>query len=276
MLVFRCECEHVIGVESAASAGQPGECPACGRIIRVPDAPVNAKGRLKLATAPTRATPSGAFRQIKDTKMDGPELSAPKPGSSNGAMKSAPSPVPPTPPPTFDASKLSEEPEILAPLTAEEENNIAGAETMITEPEEQTEIPAMPEKKIEAQRKPPSKAPRVTPETQVKQGTVTAVGVASSSSKRRRMEADAASAAPAAKKNPLLLVAVVAVIVLVIVGVLYFMGVFEKTPAANNNSATAAKKAESDKKADADKKNEAAKAPEPAPNPDEKKKEDQK
>lgn len=64
MLVFRCECEHVLGVESESSNGGVGECPSCGRIIRVPQVLVNAKGRLRLMGNPSRATPSGAFRQI--------------------------------------------------------------------------------------------------------------------------------------------------------------------------------------------------------------------
>lgn len=271
MLVFRCECDHVLGIESESARGQPGECPACGRIIRVPDTPINAKGRLKLASAPSRATPSGAFRQIKDTKMDDFET-RPKAGSSNGAIKAAPSPVPPTPPPTFDASKLSEEPETLAPLT-EDEATDASAETMITEPEEQTEIPAVPERKTEVPRKPPSKAPRVSPETQVNKGAVTSIGAASSSSKRRRMDAEATAAAPAAKKSPVVLITIIAALLLAIAAVLYASGFFNKPPATDNNSTPPKTQTDNEKKADANKKPDDTAKP---PAPDEKKKEDNK
>src|SRR5262245_34946738 len=65
MLVFRCECEQVLGVEDESSKGGLGECPTCGRIIRVPLGLVNAAGRLRLSGTPSRATPSSALRAIE-------------------------------------------------------------------------------------------------------------------------------------------------------------------------------------------------------------------
>lgn len=94
MLVFRCECEQVLGVDNDSNKGGMGECPTCGRIIRVPASLVNASGRLRLAGAPARAmSASGAFRQIRETPKNGsaiPNVAARTNGASASSAKSAP------------------------------------------------------------------------------------------------------------------------------------------------------------------------------------------
>ena len=146
MLVFRCECDDVLGVENESSSGAAGECPSCGRIIRVPNVLVNANGKLRMAGAPSRANTSGTLSPILDSRIDVPSPTPAKssplapitpakidPGSSTGngngngasaALAGAakiltPSPAPPSP---ADSIPLSQgnEPEILLPLSEHE------------------------------------------------------------------------------------------------------------------------------------------------------------
>src|SRR4051812_20573908 len=46
MVVFRCECEQVLGVDEQ-HLEKVGECPSCGRIVRIPKAAANYGGRLR-------------------------------------------------------------------------------------------------------------------------------------------------------------------------------------------------------------------------------------
>src|SRR5438045_6985486 len=103
MLVFRCECEQVLGVESEASKGGLGECPSCGRIIRVPMGLVNAAARLRVTAPPQRA--SGAYRLIKDVKPEtkngiGSGLSKAVAPEPSAPVQSTPPPPPPPPLPS--------------------------------------------------------------------------------------------------------------------------------------------------------------------------------
>lgn len=56
MLVFRCECEEILGVEEC-DLTKMGECPSCGRIVRIPRDAVNAAGKLRVRAA-VHATPA--------------------------------------------------------------------------------------------------------------------------------------------------------------------------------------------------------------------------
>ena len=59
MLVVRCECEEILGVEEQ-HLDKLGECPACGRIIRAPKQAMNLSGKLqaqRLAAVGAKAAP---------------------------------------------------------------------------------------------------------------------------------------------------------------------------------------------------------------------------
>ena len=59
MLVFRCACEQVLGIDEQ-DLDKLGECPSCGRILRVPKTSVNLSGKLKSMKAAAAAEPPPA------------------------------------------------------------------------------------------------------------------------------------------------------------------------------------------------------------------------
>ncbi len=93
MLVFRCECEQVLGVEDESSKGGLGECPTCGRIIRVPQGLINASGRLRLAGTPARASASVSGRDLRAESGRNGAAIAGKDTASKMAPIKTPAPV---------------------------------------------------------------------------------------------------------------------------------------------------------------------------------------
>ncbi len=118
MLVFRCECEQVLGVEDGSTKGGMGECPTCGRVVRVPSGLVSAEGRLRLTGTPSRAMPSGKYSPISDSPRNGSNGSAVS-GSYKPIVPEIAEPIAPSVPVALNAVEIapvSVEPEIAVPL----------------------------------------------------------------------------------------------------------------------------------------------------------------
>lgn len=254
MLVFRCECEQVLGVENESTKGGLGECPSCGRIIRVPMGLVDAAGRLRVTAPPQRA--SGAYRLIKDVKPE------PKNGIGSGLSAAVP-PVPPAapapqPPAKFpEPTVLSEdlEPETLAPLTesslnrpitdssAVETLGEAAAEPQPPQPKPEPQPPSASGRKDSLSKKSSRIAPVAPPQADPDSDPDAAAATESRSdrtlgpaatalARRRRSEAAAAET----KKSPLTLYLLIGAILVVIVAVLWLAGLFSGAPKSNTVS----------------------------------------
>lgn len=271
MLVFRCECDTVLGVDNESTKGGLGECPSCGKIIRVPMGLVDAAGKLRLATPPARA--SGSYRLIKDVKPEGA-----KSGLGSGLSSAVPpQPAAPThipapshvPEPETMAEDLAE-PETLAPLTDSSINRpvtdsapLPAVEAEVA-PDAPTETLSAPEvKSVAAQSdatssettirtkdslgKKPSKSTRIAAQADVNDPNAavetradrdlaatatTAAPTQGSSSRRRRPDVPSA----AGKKSPVLLIAVVVGLAVVVALILWWAGFFGGEAPKSNNS----------------------------------------
>ena len=249
MLVFRCECEHVLGVENESSRGRAGECPSCGRIIRVPPVLIDATGKLQQAGSPTRASISGALSPIKDTR---PDFAATPPAASSSTRMNEPVVKPsaatragaPANNANFEASSetLPMEPETLSPLT-EHEAAEASLNTLPELPESAGAIaaknPIPPKEKDVKQpgkfQKGSFKAkaandPAEAVETRIDKNIATLASAAASSRRRKA----GVEPVPAAKKAPVMLYIAIVVLLLAGIGALYAFGIIggsgKKTP----------------------------------------------
>lgn len=145
MLVFRCECEQVLGVDDESTKGGLGECPTCGRIIRVPKGLVSAAGKLRLAGPPVRAgSTSGAFRQIPEGVRNGSATTAAhaRPPIVNGTASKSAQALPAVPPsPLADTLPMSAAMPALAPLPPV----VVPAEIAVNEGAATAEVPVVSE-----------------------------------------------------------------------------------------------------------------------------------
>ena len=248
MLVFRCECEHVLGVENDSSRGRAGECPACGRIIRVPPVLIDGAGKLQMAGSPSRASISGALSPIKDLRPSSaaavPVVAKPEAAASATNSTRASDLVAQVSPSTNASTKVKTaaetsdtssetllmEAETLSPLT---ENEAAEAADMIM-PELPDAAPArtpvsVVEKDAGALGKKQkggikvkaANDPALAVETRIDKNIGTLASAAASSRRRKGV----AESAPAAKKAPVMLYVVVIVLLLLVIGALYAFGI---------------------------------------------------
>jgi hypothetical protein len=266
MLVFRCECEQVLGVDDAVNKGKLGECPSCGRIIRVPAGLVDASGKLRFHGTPSRAFEAGPLREL-------PVRAAP-PASKNGqshangveqkppALPATPvaeliPAVPAAPAPVADAAV---EAVTLAPLSSDEvresevvEDAAAAVTAMLptaTVPSATTAEPkdtttsgkaksvrkGVPFRSTRPQRPGSAKSASVAdgealpagndPAAAVETLNAKGMGTLASAAAARRKRADADGSAQPKNKGVLYLIFGAVVLLAVLLGLLYKAGVF--------------------------------------------------
>ncbi|HLX62693.1 MAG TPA: hypothetical protein VKX17_15550 [Planctomycetota bacterium] len=276
MLVFRCECDTVLGVDNESSKGGLGECPSCGKIIRVPAGLVNATGKLRLASPPQRA--SGSYRLIKDVKPEGakngpgsgimnatlPSIAtpavSPKPTSGVHTPRPPSAPMPThVPAPETMAEDLAE-PETLAPLTDSALNRpvtdsapLPAVEAAAEEvpPDAPTEmIPPAPHTEFtssdtairtkDSLAKKPTRSTKVAAKSDLKDPNAVvdvAAATAITPAQGSSSRRRRAEAVAPAKKNPIVLAAAAIALAAVVVLVLWWLGYLGgETPKSNSGT----------------------------------------
>jgi hypothetical protein len=273
MLVFRCECEQVLGVDNDANKGKLGECPSCGRIIRVPVGPIDAGGKLRFHGTPSRAATAGPLRELADLAPPVPGKNGqsytngaePKPAAVPAAPVAELIPIPsPAVAPVAPVADAALEPVTLAPLTSDEVRETEAAETAdvlpATAPE--TKDPSNSGKAKFTRKGPPMRPGRPQrpgtsksapadesipagndPAAAVETLNAKGMGTLASAAAARRKRADAGSDANGAKKSPGVLYLIIGAVVLVavLVGLLYKAGVFGEAAPPNTPAPAQAK-----------------------------------
>lgn len=266
MLVFRCECEQVLGVDNAAGSGRLGECPSCGRIIRVPQGLSDAASKLRLSGTPSRAAASGPLREI--TEIPAPvQQNGQNAEGTNGSVHeqttvSAQTPVAPSLP-VRPQTPDNGEPVTLSPMTTEEVQETESAEELTPPPVVETETVVNPANKKTSVRRPMTRVGRAMRPGAAKSAPVTgdatdgeadpaaavetlnAKGMgtlATAAAARRKRQETAISAAPK-KSNLVMIVGVIVVLLLATAGVLYYLGIIPGMETAPVNKPPAVKTA---------------------------------